>query len=126
MEFSVVMTTSIVATLSGVLLPGDWGFFVPYLVGGISLGVLAIGSTAPGLLQFAIDRFSNVFPDYRERVLRHEAAHFLVGYLFGVPIAGYTLDVSKEHIDFVEGKLGKSMFVDDIEEGDLDMLSIVA
>ena len=31
--FSVVMTTSIIATLSGVLLPGDFGFFVPYFVG---------------------------------------------------------------------------------------------
>lgn len=33
--------------------------------------VLAIGSTAPGLLQFAIDQFSQVFPDYKERVIRH-------------------------------------------------------
>lgn len=51
---------------------------MPYLTGGISIVVLALGSTAPGLLGFAIDRFSSVFPDYRERVLGHEAAHFLV------------------------------------------------
>lgn len=36
------------------------GFFVPYLVGGISIAVLAIGSTAPGLLQYAINQFSQV------------------------------------------------------------------
>jgi hypothetical protein len=54
------------------------GFFVPYLTGGISIVVLAVGSTAPGLLQFAIDKFSQFYPDYRERVLRHEGAHFLV------------------------------------------------
>jgi hypothetical protein len=42
------------------------------------LAVLAVGSTAPGLLQGAIDAFSQVFPDYRARVLKHEAAHFLV------------------------------------------------
>lgn len=54
------------------------GFFVPYLTGGVTLGVLAIGSTAPGLLAVIIDRFSQIYPDYRERVLRHEAAHFLV------------------------------------------------
>lgn len=60
------------------------GFFVPYLVGGISLGVLAVGSVAPGLLQFAIDKFGQLQPDYRERVLRHEAAHFLVRWGRGV------------------------------------------
>lgn len=40
--------------------------------------VLALGSTAPGLLGFFINKFSAIFPDYRERVLRHEAAHLLV------------------------------------------------
>lgn len=54
------------------------GFFVPYLTGGISIVVLALGSTAPGLLGFFINKFSTIFPDYRERVLGHEAAHFLV------------------------------------------------
>ena len=54
------------------------GFFVPYLTGSIVIVVLAVGSTAPGLLQAVIGLFAQVFPDYRERVLRHEAAHFLV------------------------------------------------
>jgi hypothetical protein len=26
-----------------------------------------------------IDKFSQVFPDYRERVVSHEAAHLLIG-----------------------------------------------
>ncbi len=38
------------------------GFFVPYLTGGISIAVLAVGSTAPGLLEFAIGKFSSIFP----------------------------------------------------------------
>lgn len=62
---TVVLSTSLVAVVAGAVLPGDWGFFVPYLVGGISLGVLAVGSVSPGLLQAAIDAFSRVFPDYR-------------------------------------------------------------
>jgi hypothetical protein len=40
----------VVAVVLGQL-PGDWGFFGAYLTGGIVLGVLAVGSTAPGLLQ---------------------------------------------------------------------------
>eukprot|EP00951_Prasinocladus_malaysianus_P019293 scaffold155719_cov22-Prasinocladus_malaysianus.AAC.1 len=43
-----------------------------------------------------------VYPDYRERCARHEAAHFLIGYLLGVPIAGYSLDVGRVHTDFAE------------------------
>jgi hypothetical protein len=30
-------------------------------------------------LQVFIDKFSQVFPDYRERVVSHEAAHLLIG-----------------------------------------------
>lgn len=29
--------------------------------------------------QVFIDKFSQVFPDYRERVVAHEAAHLLIG-----------------------------------------------
>jgi hypothetical protein len=71
------------------------GFFVPYLTGAIVLVVLAVGSTAPGLLAFVIGRFAQVFPDYRERVLRHEAAHFLVSIM-----------IVHKHIQFVNPRLG--------------------
>ncbi|KAF7135652.1 hypothetical protein RHSIM_Rhsim08G0007200 [Rhododendron simsii] len=74
--FTVVGTTGFVGVLAGQL-PGDWGFFVPYLVGSISLVVLAVGSISPGLLQAAIGGFASFFPDYQERISRHEAAHFL-------------------------------------------------
>jgi len=57
--FSVVASTSVVAVVLGQL-PGDWGFFSSYLCGGISLAVLAVGSTSPGLLQALIDGFSQV------------------------------------------------------------------
>lgn len=88
---AVVMSTSLLALVVGLVLPGDWGAFGSYLIGGISLAVLAVGSTAPGLLAVAIDRFARVSPAYRNRIARHEAAHFLVGYLLGCPVAGYSL-----------------------------------
>lgn len=33
---------------------------MPYLTGGISIAVLAVGSTAPGLLQFFIDKYAQI------------------------------------------------------------------
>lgn len=56
--------SSISAVIAGAVLPGDWGFFTSYALGGVTLVVLAIGSTSPGLLQYAIDSFSQV----RERI----------------------------------------------------------
>ncbi len=42
------------------------GFFVPYLTGGISIAVLAVGSTAPGLLQFFIDKYASKLQKYHK------------------------------------------------------------
>lgn len=84
------------------------------------------GSTNPGILGFAIDKFSQVFPDYRQRVLGHEAAHFLVGYLLGVPITGYSLSIGKEHVDFVEARIQQRLFQSKLEAQDIDQLAVVA
>eukprot|EP00892_Ulva_mutabilis_P006668 jgi/Ulvmu1/4373/UM002_0098.1 len=121
-----VGVTSVLAVAAGALLPGDWGFFSSYLIGGISIGVLAIGSTAPGLLGFAIDKFSQVFPDYRDRVLSHEAAHFLLGYLLGCPVVGYDLTIGAAHIDFAEAKLQKRLFLSKLSGEDVDQLGVIS
>lgn len=123
--FSVVATTSISAVILGQL-PGDWGFFSSYLCGGISFVVLGIGSVNPGILQFAIDFFSQVFPDYKQRVLRHEAAHFLTAYLLGVPVAGYSLIVGKEHTDLAEAALQRRLIEKQLEDKEVDTLSVIA
>jgi len=88
--------------------------------------VLGIGSTAPGLLQAATDSFSSVFSDYKERIARHEAAHFLVAYLLGVPIVGYSLDIGKEHVNLVDEKLQKRLYSGQLDEKELDRLAVVS
>lgn len=67
-----------------------------------------------------------VFPDYRKRVLGHEAAHFLVGYLLGVPITGYSLSIGKEHVDFVEARIQQRLFQSKLDAQDIDQLAVVA
>eukprot|EP00850_Spirogloea_muscicola_P010418 SM000061S19245 [mRNA] locus=s61:317260:320032:- [translate_table: standard] len=122
---AVVGGSSIVAVLAGQL-PGDWGFFVPYLVGSLSLVVLAIGSTAPGLLQVFINAFSGGFSDQEDRLLRHEAAHFLTAYLLGLPVVNYSLDIGKEHVNLVDEKLQKRIYEGRLDTRDLDRLAVVS
>ncbi|XP_010681086.2 uncharacterized protein LOC104896084 [Beta vulgaris subsp. vulgaris] len=123
--FTVVGSTGFLGLLAGQL-PGDWGFFVPYLIGSISLVVLAVGSTAPGLLQAAIGGFSVVFPDYQERISSHEAAHFLVAYLLGLPILDYSLDIGKEHVNLISDKLEKLIYSGQLDSKELDRLAVVS
>ncbi|CAI5503570.1 unnamed protein product, partial [Closterium sp. Naga37s-1] len=122
---TVVGTTSILA-LAGSQLPGDWGFFVPYLVGGLSIVVLAVGSVAPGLLQGGIGAMAPVFSDYKDRVLRHEAGHFLLAYLLGLPPVAYSLDIGKEHTNLLDDKLQKKIYSGKLEGDDVDRLAVVA
>lgn len=122
----VVGGSSIAAVLAGALLPGQIGFWGQYLIGGISIAVLAIGSTVPGLLQVGIERAGQVFPEYRERVVRHEAAHFLVAYLLGVPIASYSLEMGKQHVDLVQAALQRQLLEGRLEDEELDRLALVA
>ncbi|GMP32786.1 hypothetical protein CsSME_00006387 [Camellia sinensis var. sinensis] len=123
--FTVVRTTGFLGVLAGQL-PGDWGFFVPYLIESISLVVLAVGSIPPGLLQAAIGGFSSLFPDYQDRIARHEAAHFLVAYLLGLPILGYSLDIGKEHVNLIDKKLEKLIYSGQLDAKELDRLAVVA
>jgi hypothetical protein len=73
--------------------------------------LLNISSTVPILIIFAIivgvtidgfflksvaatlilDAIASNNPAYRQRIIQHEAGHFLVAHLLGIPITGYTL-----------------------------------
>ncbi len=66
------------------------------LPAGLTFGLLALVTAdrfawqGRGLTLF-LDWVAGWSSDHRERVLRHEAGHFLVAYLLGIPVTGYTL-----------------------------------
>lgn len=50
-----------------------------------TLGLQGKGAT------LLLDAVANLSPGHRDRVIHHEAGHFLAAYLLGIPISGYTL-----------------------------------
>ncbi|NET58197.1 MAG: ATP-dependent Zn protease [Symploca sp. SIO2E6] len=73
-----------------------------------TLGVLSIATLDTLSFQgkgvtLLLDWVAGARSQYRDRILHHEAGHFLVAYLLGIPITGYTLTAWEA---FRQGKPG--------------------
>ncbi|KAB2597305.1 hypothetical protein D8674_000225 [Pyrus ussuriensis x Pyrus communis] len=99
----------------------DWGFFVPSMLGSISLVNIQLfffGSIFCHksfcillhfrLLQAAISGFSSFFPDYQNRIASREAAHFL------------------EHVNLIDERLEKLIYRRALDAKEQDRLAVVA
>mmetsp|Transcript_2487 Transcript_2487/g.3647 ORF Transcript_2487/g.3647 Transcript_2487/m.3647 type:complete len:336 (-) Transcript_2487:284-1291(-) len=127
-SFVVIGGSSILAVLCQAIFSGDLAYFSSYLIGGISIAFLAIGSTVPGVLTALITTISaNLRPDFKERLLLHEAGHFLAGYLCGVPVKKYDVNPITTGVTIFGGRF----LTEDVAQGrigrdDVNALSVVA
>lgn len=76
-------------------------FVVVWLLSFAPLALVGSGIADPEQLQtFLVSVQRNIFPTYRTRMIQHEAGHFLIGHLLGVPIKGYQANAVKSAVEF--------------------------
>ncbi|KAL3809703.1 hypothetical protein ACHAXA_009397 [Cyclostephanos tholiformis] len=96
LTIAVVLGSTLLGVLSLALLPPNVGATLTYLLALVPIGFIGIGSVAPGIIASAIvaSRGGNKEDDIarRERMCRHEAGHFLCGYMCGLPVRKYEID----------------------------------
>mmetsp|Transcript_24473 Transcript_24473/g.41907 ORF Transcript_24473/g.41907 Transcript_24473/m.41907 type:complete len:407 (-) Transcript_24473:114-1334(-) len=123
----VVLGSTALGILSLAVLPENIGATFTYLFALIPVGFIGIGSVAPGIIAGAITsaRGEKEGDDVqRERICRHEAGHFLCGYMCGLPVKNYEIssDTGVACVEFhTSGNAGQELSDDAIAA-----LSVVA
>eukprot|EP00288_Rhodomonas_lens_P020469 CAMPEP_0177690788 /NCGR_PEP_ID=MMETSP0484_2-20121128/954_1 /TAXON_ID=354590 /ORGANISM="Rhodomonas lens, Strain RHODO" /LENGTH=399 /DNA_ID=CAMNT_0019201357 /DNA_START=17 /DNA_END=1216 /DNA_ORIENTATION=+ len=65
-------------------------YVITFGIGSLPFAFLGAGLSVPGLLQAALIQGRRLLSkEFRQRLVYHEAGHFLVGYCMGLPVAGY-------------------------------------
>lgn len=57
----------------------------------LGLATLDSFSLQGKLATLLLDWLASASPQHRDRIIRHEAGHFLIAHLLGIPVTGYTL-----------------------------------
>jgi hypothetical protein len=76
-------------------------FLVVWLLSFAPLAFVGYGVAAPENLQALLVALQRtIFPTYRKRMIQHEAGHFLISHLLGLPIQGYSANSVKNAVEF--------------------------
>ena len=102
-----------------------------YLIAGIPIGLLAIGSTAPGLLFLPIEAFKTITAGEEEkktraeRICKHEASHLLCAHVLGLPAQEVSVDTKGPRVVIYDEELAQQpgQFV---QAEQIERLAIVA
>ena len=90
--------------------------FIPAVLGIGVLGIAAVDIFAlQGLMgNLLVDGIAQRDPDYRRRILHHEAGHFLVAHLLEIPVTDYTLSAWDAFQKGQSGRGGVQFDLDDM------------
>jgi len=76
-------------------------FALVWILSFAPLGFVGLGIATPEKLQtFLVSLQRQIFPVYRKRMVQHEAGHFLMGHLLGLPVKGYSANAVKNAVEF--------------------------
>jgi hypothetical protein len=113
---AITIFTLVMSSLLGPLL--HISPFVPaiatiVMLGAATVDTLSLQGQGGTLLLDWLARFS---PAHRDRVVRHEAGHFLAAYLLGIPVTGYTLSAWEAFRQGQPGQGGVSFGTTEFEQ----------
>jgi hypothetical protein len=76
-------------------------FLVVWIFSFSPLFFVGYGLATPEKLQtLLVSLQREIFPVYRKRMIQHEAGHFLMGHLLGMPVKGYATNAVKNAVEF--------------------------
>ena len=120
----VVFVGSAAAALASGTLGGPLG--LTWLMAAFPILFLALGSTAPGLITQPLTAFKGrADPTYNARRARHEAAHFLAGYMLGVPIRACSAVGAVTEVE-LHAPEGAASPTQPVERDALEALAVIA